>query len=50
MPWRTLSSINIGFIGHVVRYVPSSTYLFLNDILHPFISTNLKYLLMPIQG
>ena len=27
MPWRTLSPINIGFIGHVARYAPSSTYV-----------------------
>ena len=33
MPWRTLSFINIGFIGHVARYASSSTYLFLNEIL-----------------
>ena len=26
MPWRILSPINIGFIGHVARYAPSSTY------------------------
>ena len=28
MPWRTLSPINIGFIGHVARYAPSSTYVY----------------------
>ncbi|MDD7080576.1 MAG: hypothetical protein PUI06_07515 [Prevotella sp.] len=28
MAWRTLLPINIGFIGHVARYVPSSTYVY----------------------
>ena len=27
MPWRTLSPRNIGFIGHVARYAPSSAYV-----------------------
>ncbi len=27
MRWRTLSPINIGFIGHVARYASSSTYV-----------------------
>ena len=27
MPWRILSPRNIGFIGHVARYAPSSTYV-----------------------
>ena len=27
MPWRILSPINIGFISHVARYAPSSTYV-----------------------
>ena len=46
MPWRILSPINIGFIGHVAHYAPSSIYLFLNELLHPLISTNFEYLLM----
>ena len=28
MPWRILSPINIGVIGHVARYAPSSTYVY----------------------
>ncbi|MDD7080235.1 MAG: hypothetical protein PUI06_05765 [Prevotella sp.] len=27
MPWRILSPINIGFIGHVARYAPSSPHV-----------------------
>ncbi len=28
MPWCILSPINIGFIDHVARYVPSLTYVY----------------------
>ena len=27
MPWRILSHISIGFIGHVARYVTDETYI-----------------------